>query len=181
MKDILRIIIKRYNSKTQFCHERIRNTKEEVHYKVRTLRIELLIVCTMYETEKRRRMYINLKMSQHCPLLLGATGNELLHEYIWKNNKTTENERVCNTWLVDKEIDGIMRRYQKSKATYRMNKAERVLNILPNINYKDKQLILNLKYDSELLIDMVIDCLKVLKKETNMDDELINKYREMMN
>ena len=99
----------------------------------------------------------------------------------WKNNKTTENERVCNTWLVDKEIDGIMRRYQKSKATYTMNKAERVLNILPNINYKDKQLILNLKYDTELLIDMVIDCLKVLKKETNMDDELINKYREMMN
>ena len=90
MKDILRIIIKRYNSKTQFCHERIRNTKEEVHYKVRTLRIELLIVCTMYETEKRRRMYINLKMSQHCPLLLGATGNELLHEYIWKNNKNTK-------------------------------------------------------------------------------------------
>ena len=177
---MLRKIIERYNSKTPFCHERIRNTKEEQHYRVRTLKVELHIVCTMYESEKRRRMYINLKMSQHCPLLLGATGNELLHEYIFKNNKISEDQKCLNTWLVDKEIDDIMRKYQKIKAPYRMSKIERVLNILPKIDYKDKLLILRLKYDKDLLIDSTYECLRILKKDTNVDDELINKYGDMM-
>ncbi len=177
---MLRKIIERYNSKTPFCHERIRNAKEEAHYRVRTLRVELHIVCTMYETEKRRRMYINLKMSQHCPLLLGTTGNELLHKYIYMNDKISEDQKCLNTWLVDKEIDDIMRRYQKIKAPYKMSKIERVLNILPKIDYKIKSLILTLKSDKDLLIDSTDELLRILKKDTNVDDELINKYSDMM-
>tara|TARA_Y100000816_G_C26040474_1_gene544939 strand:- start:258 stop:665 length:408 start_codon:yes stop_codon:yes gene_type:complete len=134
----------------------------------------------MYETEKVKRMYINRKMYEDCPLLLGATGNELLHDYIWKNATNNEGTKVINTWFVDKEVDTIMRRFGKRKAPYRMGKTERVLNILPNINYRDKMLILRLKYDKEILIDSTYACLEMLRNDTNVDNELINKYSLMM-
>ena len=61
-----------------------------------------------------------------------------------------------------------------------MGKTERVLNILPNINYRDKMLILRLKYDKEILIDSTYACLEMLRNDTNVDNELINKYSLMM-
>ena len=177
---MLRKIISRYNNTTPFYHTRISTPEEEVHYKSKTLGIELYIICTMYETEKVKRMYINRKMYEHCPLLLGATGNELLHDYIWKNATNNDGTKLINTWFVDKEVDTIMRRFGKRKAPYRMGKTERVLNILPNINYRDKMLILRLKYDKEILIDSTYACLEMLRNDTNVDNELINKYSLMM-
>tara|TARA_E500000178_G_scaffold189457_1_gene187559 strand:+ start:407 stop:703 length:297 start_codon:yes stop_codon:yes gene_type:complete len=96
------------------------------------------------------------------------------------NDKISEDQKCLNTWLVDKEIDDIMRRYQKIKAPYKMSKIERVLNILPKIDYKIKSLILTLKSDKDLLIDSTDELLRILKKDTNVDDELINKYSDMM-
>ena len=102
------MIMKKYNKCTPFYFKRIKTIDEYLHYKGEILKAELYIVHNMYENEKKRRMFINKKMNELCPLLTGKTGEMLLHEYIWNVPKDPN--------YTDQEISCIIRRFQKQPA-----------------------------------------------------------------